>query len=641
MMTSIPALGKNPEGSRRTLPGLVSLEPASAQTGGQDGSLTAASLMVSPVQSVLSSTSVREAQQRLDRYALGAMPVLAVVNGAATAGRVVGLVTRRLLGALLQHGLGEFPVERFMTEAACVLPSTDLDAIFDLIQRKNPRLVVVVESFEGGMLGVFTRTQVLRTLAGLHSTPRMSSGGLKRPPSGPLGVRLEALPEWQQEVVNAASELVAASQKSFGLACAIVGGIVRDLLLGRPSDDLDLMVEGTAEAIDRFVEGLRTRLGAQRLDHGRFGTASLALPTGQHVDVATARLEYYVQPAALPTVEPGSLIVDLKRRDFTINSLALRLGLGEVPQLMDPLGGLSDLQTGAVRILHPVSFIDDPTRIFRAVRFEQRLGFCIEPETERFLREAIQLGLLEKLSGERLSAELESILKEATHAAPYRRLDALGLLPSLRLHPLEGWQEQALGRLAEAIARVEDSAASLPFVTPLAPLWLLRLLVWMLNLSTDALSGTLARLALRGALAERLKRAHGQARPLLSALRPGLAVTARSLDGQDSKADGGTQARVGLLPSELCQLLDPEPPETLVILLAMGNDEVRPALEAYLNRFRLVRPPLSGHALMAAGFKPGPQLKRLLTEARALALDLGLDAKQVLERLKSRCESEV
>ncbi len=232
----------------------------------------------------------------------------------------------------------------------------------------------------------------------------------------------------------------------------LVGGAVRDLLLGRGRADIDLVVEGDAEA-------LASRLGAEAVTHERFGTAKLTL-NGHEVDVAAARSESYPHPGALPVVEPGAdLAADLYRRDFTINAMAIPLQ-GE-PQLIDPYGGQADLATRQLRVLHPSSFVDDPTRAIRAARYAARFGLAAEDETLRLLRATD----LDTVSAERRDAELMRLADERTAPDGFALLAEWGLL-ELR----EGGPE-----LAAAAAELLDDKPWLG----LAPLGLTQLVAAM------------------------------------------------------------------------------------------------------------------------------------------------------------------
>jgi tRNA nucleotidyltransferase (CCA-adding enzyme) len=210
----------------------------------------------------------------------------------------------------------------------------------------------------------------------------------------------------------------------------LAGGVVRDLLLGRPIRDVDLVVEGDALA---FARRLAARLGATPREHGRFTTATLELEEGGRLDVAATRRERYVRSGALPEVTPGVPIEeDLGRRDFSINALALELT--KPPRLLDPFGGRGDLRSGLVRVLHPLSFVDDPTRILRSVRYAARLGFRLAPATRRLLLAAVAEGALERISADRLRREIRLILEEPTRERAIALMGRLGVAAAV--HPV-------------------------------------------------------------------------------------------------------------------------------------------------------------------------------------------------------------
>ena len=205
-------------------------------------------------------------------------------------------------------------------------------------------------------------------------------------------------------VLDAAAGAVRAGERVY-----LVGGTVRDILLGVPSLDVDVVVEGDAVAVaGRLAEALGGSLTA----HGRFGTAVVDRGDGSHVDVVTARRETYPEPAALPVVEPGTIEDDLRRRDFTVNALAASLAPDGFGALVDPCGGRADLAAGTIRVLHERSFVDDPTRIVRAVRYESRFGFRMDAATETLARAAVDAGLLGLLTPTRLGDELVTLLAE-------------------------------------------------------------------------------------------------------------------------------------------------------------------------------------------------------------------------------------
>ncbi|PIP21125.1 MAG: hypothetical protein COX40_01075 [Candidatus Omnitrophica bacterium CG23_combo_of_CG06-09_8_20_14_all_40_11] len=216
---------------------------------------------------------------------------------------------------------------------------------------------------------------------------------------------LNNLPKELQELIYLAADIASKNN----MAVYLVGGFVRDLILGVKNLDLDIVVEGDGI---KFAEALSGKLNVGLIRHRRFGTATVILKKHLKVDIATARQEYYPQPAHLPEVTCGVLKDDLMRRDFTINAMAISINRQDFGRFIDCFGGRQDLADKKIRVLHNLSFIDDPTRILRAIRFEQRYNFKIETNTLSFLRQANRLKMLEKVSRERLRDELILILKE-------------------------------------------------------------------------------------------------------------------------------------------------------------------------------------------------------------------------------------
>lgn len=361
----------------------------------------------------------------------------------------------------------------------------------------------------------------------------------------------------------------------------LVGGSVRDLLLDRPHVDLDLAVEG--DAID-LAKTLAETLGARLVVHEAFGTASV---TGGafNLDLARTRAETYAHPGALPAVTPAPLDADLARRDFTINAMALRLTRPRPGGLIDPFHGSDDLSRRLVRVLHERSFKDDATRMLRAVRYEKRLLFLLEEETERSLRR--DLPYLDTISGARIREELLAIFYEERVEEALRRSEALGLLATV--HPLLRCDERTAGALGRA--REERVAPWDEFC--------FCLLAWRGDLSeTQALGERLA-----------LSRRHQRALKDSVMLRSLMDV----LSGE-------------LRPSEVVEMLEGLSRAALWAL-ALREPETPAGEKAlhFLREWRLVRPFLGGRALKRMGIPEGPQLGVVLRRLRAARLD-GLTA---------------
>jgi tRNA nucleotidyltransferase (CCA-adding enzyme) len=356
----------------------------------------------------------------------------------------------------------------------------------------------------------------------------------------------------------------------------LVGGGVRDLIRGEEAVDLDLAIEDDARAAARALAG---RLGGEAREHERFGTATVR--SGDLAfDLATTRRETYERPGALPQVEQASLSEDLGRRDFTINAMAIGLTGDDLGHLYDPHGGLDDLRAGVVRVLHDGSFVDDPTRLLRALRYEARLGLAMDPDTERLAREAAKSGALDTVSGARVRDELVDLLAELEVASAAERLHELGL-------------DRALHASLEADADLVASAAL--GATTLGADRALTALAALVSSDPVGLVPWLSELGLRAGERDAVARA-ARAAPVLAG-----------------------QLRRELRPSEIHALLDPEPLEALALALAMKAPPER--LLRYVSELSDVRLEIGGEDLIAAGVPESAAIGQALEETLRRKLD--------------------
>lgn len=548
--------------------------------------LRAADVMSRVVRSLGPASTMAEAGELMGRWGHGGLPI---VDGEV----LVGLVTRKDVDKALRHGLGHAPVTGFMTrDIVTVGPDAQVTELEQLLASRGIGRVPVVDG--GRMIGIVTRKDVLRAehgeeylvggLQGIHPAARLrfaaSVENLLPQPVSEMLAALGALAEERGERAHA------------------VGGFVRDMLLGRPNFDVDVVVEGDGVA---FAEAFGERHGTPVRIHRRFGTAVIVVSKEFHIDVTSARTEYYVRPGALPTVERSSLRQDLFRRDFTINAMAACLEPSCFGAIADPFGGLRDLECGVIRVLHGLSFIDDPTRVLRAVRFEERYGFVMDPGTEGQAGRAMELDMLSEVSGARLREEILGILAERTPANAVERLDRLGALVALL-------PEGALVSDApERLRAVEEALAWLEPLFARPPKRVVALVA--------ALSAGRDRAATEHWLRHfRLGREYAEA---------SLALAERGGRVMAQLAD-----RRGMRDSRLHRLLSTLPGETIVNLAATGPDAARERIERFVGVLSGTRMAVSGRDLLEMGAEPSEAFSAIL----ARALDDRLDGRAVGRR---------
>lgn len=548
---------------------------------------------------------IAEAYALMHRYGHEGYPV--VEQGAEGRETLLGMLTRRDADRAINHQLGEQPVRRFMQSGQLTVRPTDSIPTLRrlMIERGWGQIPVVDEA--GKIIGIVTRTDLIK-LWDETTPPQRHADEIDR--------RLRALLAADQVALL---ELVGQEVERLGYAVYVVGGFVRDLLLNRASEgvralDMDIVIEGDAIA---FAEHMQARYGGRVVAHRRFGTAKWLLdditndliptPAGKgslppHLDFVTARTEFYTEPTVLPTVELSNIKLDLHRRDFTINTLAFCLNPDRWGDLLDFYGGLADLERGLVRVLHSLSFVDDPTRILRAVRYEQRFGFQIEPRTLELLQAAAEL--LDRVTPTRLRHELERILQEAAPEKSLQRLADLGvlthILPGLTV---ESWVVEQFAHLRTVLGQADADPRLLN-----APLDHLYWGLWTMRLPPAVGLALPERLGLSRAVEQLISDLY-----TLQEHLPGL------VDPQAS-------------PSQIVATLDKIAPIAQALLLATG---VEPAIAEVLRRYtvawRHIRPELTGADLKALGLPPGPLYGKILTRLRTARLDglIGTRAEEV------------
>jgi tRNA nucleotidyltransferase (CCA-adding enzyme) len=562
--------------------------------------LLAKDVMTKPVKTISGEATVTETEQRMTNYGVNVLPVLDGKD------RYVGLVSREQIQKALFHRLGKMTAADILqADQFTAHPDTDFHTIEQAMLERNQRFVPILEGTR--VVGVITRTDLLRAwhddvLRSVKIRPKVTD------PTGVPGLLhhrnlkrqlQEKLPPPLFTLLKEAGQLA----DRLDLPLYVVGGCVRDLLLGIENLDLDLVVEGDGIA---FARKLAAEQSGRVKAHDRFGTAVIVLPDGLKLDVATARTEYYEYPTALPTVEQSSIKKDLYRRDFTINALAVRLngrGFGEV---LDFYGGQRDLKNQAIRVLHSLSFVEDPTRVFRAVRFETRFGFHLGKDTLALIKAAVKMALFQKLSGHRLLEELKALCSERDPKSGLKRLAELDLLQFI--HPRLVWTPR-LEKLLFAVEETLDWYRLLYLDHKLEP-WLVYMMVIAAVLPDRGVTDLLKRFPFSEREATTLKAMRGGAHRLL-----------RQLSKQPP-----------LKPSGVCRILEGVQDEALVAIMAQSpSDRVKRLVSAYLTSWRQAKPLLTGKELQSMGIKPGPIYGKVLTLLRDAHLD-GLVKTETAER---------
>jgi tRNA nucleotidyltransferase (CCA-adding enzyme) len=564
---------------------------------------TARDLMSSPVRTIRPETTIEEAQRILLRYGHSG---LSVVDAEA---QLVGIISRRDLDIALHHGFSHAPVKGYMTtNLKTITPDTTLPEIEALMVTYDIGRLPVLQDKQ--LLGIVTRTDVLRQL---HQGER---GGGERERGRESIIKLSQLQDklapqlWQ--LLNLASK----EAEKRGWHLYLVGGAVRDLLLAEESasalmiKDIDMVVDGFHKSAEvgagvELAKALQRVYPNARLEiHGAFQTAALLWHNDPEldslwVDIATARTEFYPYPAANPEVEASSIRQDLYRRDFTINAIALRLTSPRAGELLDFFGGLLDIQGKQIRVLHVNSFIEDPTRIYRGVRFVVRFGFQFEPQTEAYIRYAINSGIYDRTAQQnsktpalqtRLKAELKHILEAPYWKAALELLDNLGALQCI--HPTLKLDEELLRqlRLLERCLRRFDTQQSLIH-------WQMRLEAIISHLTPEY----------RGKVAKKLQFPEDSIKRLENLIL--------------AEADVMTLLPTFQRPSQVVQLLRKYDLPMLILIAVQTKRSLRRKIWQYLTVWANVQPILNGNDLRKLGYKPGPQFKQMLDDLLAATLD--------------------
>jgi tRNA nucleotidyltransferase (CCA-adding enzyme) len=558
---------------------------------------SARDLMSAPVIHVEPAVTLKEAHDLLTRYNVNVLVVLESDN-------VLGIISRQVTEKAIHHKLEHVPVHEYMTtEIGTVSPDATLSEIQEKIIGNQQRLLPVVEN--GRVLGVITRTDLLNVLV---SEPARIPEFAVESKEWRANVRERGMAKFLRErLPKEVIELlmaVGSVADSLGYNAYAVGGFVRDIFLYQENLDTDVVIEG--DGIE-FAKALAASLGGRVRAHEKFRTAVVILTNGRKIDIATARLEYYKSPGALPTVETGSIKLDLYRRDFTINTLAIKLNPGKFGTMIDFFGAQKDLKRNLIRVLHNLSFVEDPTRVFRAVRFEQRFGFRIGKLTSALIENAVRMDFFRKLSGRRLFSELRQILEEDRPVMALHRLHEFNLLKVI--HPKIVY-DSAMEALLHSVEKVL-TWHNLLFLEEPCREWMVYLLALMRSFDQGA----------RVALCDRLELTPRYGKVFID---------------EKTKADECLKWMAPsqiLKNSDLYRKLCPFHIETLLYMMASTTHKsIKRAVSNYITQLRSTTTLLDGNYLKEIGFKPGPIYREILD--RLLDARLNGEVKTLLDEVE-------
>jgi tRNA nucleotidyltransferase (CCA-adding enzyme) len=537
-------------------------------------------LMSSPPICVGSKVSCIEANALLTRYNINALLVTADKNAAP----LLGYITRQVIEKAIHHNLGEAPVTDYMTtEFAVTTPDADLTEIQEKIIGHKQRILPVIS--DNTLHGVITRTDLLNVLV---QQKQLTIDNAPDPTTTEMPARMRNITHLMQErlprrILNVLRKVGQVADR-LNYQAYVVGGFVRDLFLYRRNEDIDIVIEGDGIA---FARSFADSCGARIHSHKAFGTAVIIFEDGYKIDVATARLEYYRSPAALPDVEMSSIKLDLFRRDFTINTLSIQLNPNQFGYLIDFFQAQKDLKDKVVRVLHNLSFVEDPTRVFRALRFEQRFGFTIGKLTSNLIANAVKMDFFKRLSGRRMFSEIRLILEEENPTPAIVRMNDFDLLkvihPSIQLNA-------HLINLLNAVKSALDWH-NLLFVE--APY--LRWAVYFMALIHHCDLATSSQICDSMELAPRYRKILCNER--LNAQR--------CLNRMEYRPPVGNSALYRLLHDFRTELI-------LYMMAVTRRQSIKKSISRYYNHLKDIQPSIGGRELLAAGLKPGPVFRQIL-----------------------------
>jgi len=536
-------------------------------------------IMTSPVKTLDVHTTIEEASKIMLRYGHNGFPVM-------DKEKLVGIITRQEIYKAKHHRYENETVDIYMSEnVISVNLNTPMLEIQELMIKYDVGRVLVLNE-KGKLEGIITRTDLIRSLYGEKNINRESYSLFEKRTgqynSGKEKIETLIQQYFPRDILEILYQIGQAGD-DLGYSIFMVGGIVRDLFLGIPNLDLDIVIE---EDAIKFAKYFCSKTNGKMRCHQKFKTAVVILPNGLKIDFASARREFYEFPAALPKVEFASIKKDLYRRDFTINAMAIQLNKDKFARLLDFFGGKRDLELKKIRILYSLSFTEDPARIIRAVRFEQRYDFTLEQSTEKFLRKAVKEGLVSLIRKKRLKEEFLILLQEQKPIKVLKRMDELGILsgiiPNLRLNQ----------SLVERFKQIEEIMTSWNIKFPEENINKgVFYLYYLLKLSNLEIKHIKKRIGLSERNIKKLEKLIEEKHKIIHILN-----------------------KEEIMPSHIYYHLKNIDNELLFIIMLeeKKNKLIINRIEKYLNIYKKTSPYISGHDLTQIGMNPNPIYAKIL-----------------------------
>ncbi len=552
-------------------------------------------LMASPAITVEPETDCKKAGSLMTRYNINSLLVVDKNKNSYE-----GYITRQVIEKTLYHNLSHLPVKEYMnSETRYIASDADVSQIENIIIEGKHRILPVIDN--GVIKGVITRTDLLNYLVQHNKTLKKNETA--------LGVKKKAKTRQIENIlyqrldkrIKDLLQTIGQTGNELKLNVFVVGGFVRDLLLSRQIEDIDIVVEG--DGIE-FAKVYAQKQGCRINTHKKFGTAVIIFPDHFKIDIASARLEYYTMPAALPIVENSSIKLDLARRDFTINTLAISLNPNNFGTMIDYFGGTRDLKDKTIRIIHNLSFVEDPTRIFRAIKFSNRFGFKIGKVTSNLIQNAIRIDCFKNLSGLRVLSELKQIFEEENPIPAIKTMETYGLEKVLHKNLSIIPNTYQLFESVNKILSWHD----LLYVDEQYPRWSVYFMALLNRCSFNVCEQICKRLNFplkeQGILFEMRYKAEKQLLLL-----------------ENSSSDLSKQDMYWALVNFKTEYI-------LYMMALCKNEEIKKAISNFYTHQRNIKPYMKGRDLLKIGISPGPVFTVILNKVLNAKLDGQLKTKK-------------